>query len=185
MTAFPAALLVRRTGPLPVHRVASAAWHPLPGASVRRGMSPALLALADRLVAILSTSFLSALGVTTTATNVVISATQQHHILTRRRVSSQVDADVAVNRIGEAVEAANFLLIPHDREDVFELIGHVATADRHLLVALKLVSGACSKSGRDEWWVRTAYPIGAKKLRQLSSKGRLRTLAERLTWQST
>jgi hypothetical protein len=53
------------------------------------------------------------------------------------------------------------------------LVGHVESAGRWLLVVLKLVPGTRAKTGMDEWWISTAYPLGKRKFRQLQSSGNL------------
>lgn len=93
------------------------------------------------------------------------------HILQRRQVATQVDADLAAHRIGEALAVIHMMKVPQSRRDIWELIGYVASANRHLLVALKCVQSSQAKSGQDEWWVQTAYPIGRQKIRQLEARG--------------
>jgi hypothetical protein len=61
----------------------------------RMRASAALLALADRYVCELSDVLVFALAVTTSSRAVKISARQQQHILERRALATQVDANLA------------------------------------------------------------------------------------------
>ncbi len=138
----------------------------------RARMSAALLALADRRVCDLSDALVLLFAVTTSSRSVTISVDQQRHILERRAVASTIDADLAAHRIAEALGCARYLKRPR-KAGLFEVIGDVPGSDRHLLVALKLVPSSNAKTGMDEWWIATAYPIGKSKLRQLVQTGQL------------
>lgn len=94
-----------------------------------------LLLLADRLVFTLSDAFTSKLGAATTARSVMISAERQRHILGRRAVVSELDADLAARRIHEALEDYKFLM-PPKKPNIYKLIGFASSADRLILVAL-------------------------------------------------
>jgi len=136
----------------------------------------ALLALADRLVCLLSDALVGQLAATTTERRLLISAGQQRHILERRQLVRHVDADLAATRIEEALKAPRYLVVPQRLANVWEIVGHVASADRLVLVALELVPAARSKSKNDEWWVRTAIPFGTGKSKQYRGGGRLQPL---------
>jgi hypothetical protein len=135
-----------------------------------------LLLLADRFICDLHDGLIRELGIVTDARRVMLSAERLRHILQRRQVVSQIDADLAAHRISEALAGARFVRVPQRRPDVFELIGQVASADRHLLVALKLVRSSRTKTGHDEWWIQTSHPVGREKLRKLEASTQVRIL---------
>ena len=134
-----------------------------------------LLLLADRLVFTLSDKLVAALGAITAARAVMLSAERQRHILERRALVSQPDADLAAHRIHEALEDCGFLM-PQRTQDIYEVIGCASSADRRILVALKLVPAARSATKQDEWWVQTAHPFGEKRFRRYMASGKLRLL---------
>jgi len=49
----------------------------------------------------------------------------------------------------------------------------VPSADRCLVLPLKLISAADAKTKQDEWWLQTAIPFGARKFRQARARNRL------------
>lgn len=106
---------------------------------------------------------------------VMISAERQRHILERRALVSQPDAELAAHRIHEALEAYEFLM-PQRKHNTYEVIGYASSADRRILIALKLIPAAHSATKKDEWWVQTAYPFGKRTFRQHMASGRLRPL---------
>ena len=178
MTSHLAVLSVHRTGPHPAHRQRLITHYIVTQGASRRGRDVAvLLALADRFVILLPDELVSALGLITPARQVKISAEQQRHIVARRQVVSQLDADLAAHRLSEAIAGARLQIIPQRRSDVFEIIGHVESTQRHLLVALKLVPASRSKGGDDEWWIQTAFPAGSKRLRRLRARGEVRIIS--------
>ena len=134
-----------------------------------------LLLLADRFVFTLSDELVKRLGAITAARAVMISAERRRHILERRALVSQLDADVAAHRIHEALEDCGFLM-PQRTQDIYEVIGCASSADRRILVALKLVPAARSATKQDEWWVQTAHPFGEKRFRRYMASGKLRLL---------
>ena len=134
-----------------------------------------LLLLADRLVFTLSDKLVAALGAITAARAVMLSAERQRHILERRARVSQLDVDLAAHRIHEALEDCGFLM-PRRTQDTYEVIGCASSADRRILVALKLVPAARSATKQDEWWVQTAHPFGEKRFRRYMASGKLRLL---------
>src|SRR5260370_36195790 len=128
------------------HGAQTAHWVVLQNYENSRRNQAALLALADRGVGVLSAALIALLGVTTAERTVLISAAAQRHILERRQLVSQVDADLAANRIEEALKGPRYIVVPQRTPDVYELVAHVATRDRLVLVALKFVPSARSKS---------------------------------------
>ena len=65
---------------------------------------------------------------------------------------------------------------PSDRraEVIYLVSGHEPDSrERHLCVAVKLVTGPGSLSGLDELWVSTAFPLGRRSLTRLERRGRL------------
>lgn len=134
-----------------------------------------LLVLADRLVSTLSDALVSKLGVTTTARAVMISAERRRHIFEGRAVVSELDADLAAHKIHEALEDCRYLKAQR-KPSIYELIGFSSSADRFILVALKLVPATHSKTREDEWWVQTAHPFRKTTLGRVKAKGQLRSL---------
>ena len=134
----------------------------------------AYLGVADIVVCMLSDPLVLQLGVSTSARSVVLSRVSQRHIMAQRSVAS--DAQLAADRVYEAFADLRFQRMPQRRADTFELVGYVRSAQRWLLVAVKLVPGARAKTGVDEWWISTAHPLGRKAFRRLQSSGRLASL---------
>ena len=152
------------------------AAHAAVQASLHTSRNAALLELADRLVGDMSDEFAQRIGLRSDVRRVLISAEAQRHAIARRAITSSVDADLVASRIAEAFQHVRYMLVPRRDERVFELVGHAASADRWLLLALKLVPKAASASGADELWVRTAHPFGQAKFRRFSGNGTLRDL---------
>lgn len=125
-----------------------------------------LLSLQDREIIELEADFRMAIGLVSTAATVFLSAERHRHILERRQVSSQIHADVAANRIAEALSDVRLKRKVQRRQDVWEVIGFVKSAQMHLLVAIKLVPAVRSEKRADELWIRTAHPVGSKRLRK-------------------
>lgn len=67
-------------------------------------------------------------------------------------------------------------LLPQRDPRVFEVVGYSQLADRCICLALKLVPASEAKTKEDEWWVRTAFPFGARKYRVSAARGELRIL---------
>ncbi len=132
-----------------------------------------LTSIADRNVGDLPKGVIRALAVTSDVTRVRISARQQRHILHRRQVVSTSDADLCARRLSEALQNLQYHVAPQRDERVFELVGSVPSARRWLILAVKLVAGGDSKSGKDEWWIRTAFPFGEKKFKKKLARGEL------------
>ena len=123
-------------------------------------------ALQDRKIIELADNIRLAIGLATSAATVFLSAERHRHILERRQVSRQIDADIAANRIGEALSDIRFKRNQLRRSDVWDVIGYIASVQTHLLVALKLVPAVRSAKQSDELRIQTAYPIGKKRLRK-------------------
>ncbi len=62
------------------------------------------------------------------------------------------------------------------RVTLARFIGFVPSANRHVLVALKLVSADTPNRAPTEWWIRTAYPYGRKRLKKKLASGSLQSL---------
>ena len=133
--------------------------------------------LVDRVLCVLPDALVATLGIATAARNVMLGGTVHRHIIERRQLASGGDVDVAAHRIHEALADVRFLVLPRRRDDVFELVGWVPGAGRFVVVALKFVPRARARSGEDECWVCTAFPLGQAKLRRWEAAGRLRTLS--------
>jgi hypothetical protein len=93
----------------------------------------------------------------------------------QRKIAS--DAQIAADRVHEAFADLRFLKAPQKLAEKFELIGYVGSAQRWLVIAIKFVPAARAKTGVDEWWISTAYPIGEERLRRLQSSGKLASIA--------
>ena len=151
-----------------VHRMVS---HQIAAASQERQRMAraACLSIADIVVWMFSDALVLQLGVSTSARSVVLSRGNQHHIRERRGIGSG-DAQLAADRLHEMFADLRFQL-PQGHANTFELIGYVASADRWLRAVVKHVPGARAKTGVDEWWIKTAHPLGRQKFRRLKSSG--------------
>ncbi len=158
-----------------VHRMVS---HQIAAASQQwqRTARAAYLGIADIVVYMFSDELVLQLGVSTSARSVVLSRISQRHIVERRGIARSGDAQLAADRVHEAFAGLRFQRLPQRRADTFELVDYVESAGRWLLVVLKLVPSARAKTGMDEWWISTAYPLGQKKFRRLQSSGNLAPL---------
>jgi len=145
--------------------------------SAQIARNAALLELADRLVGYLSEQLVQSLGLQTTVRRVLISAQTQRHAIARRAISSKIDSELVAQRIAEAFANARYLLLPQQYPQVFRLVGHAKSADRWLVLPLKFIRSQQPGVQEDEFWVRTAYPIGRKKKQKAQAKGLLRDLA--------
>ena len=153
-------------------------WFAIRAHERHRRKAVLLAAIADRYIADLPEHIAVALGITSKARRILISAAQQRHILHRRQVVSKIDVDLCARRLSEAISNIEYLVLPQRDSRVFELVGFVPSADRRLLIAIKLVNGADSKSGNDEWWTRTAHPFGKRNLKRRLARGELRQLTD-------
>ena len=133
----------------------------------------AILQLADRFLGDLPEYVLATLGLQTTARRVLISAAQQRHAIERRAISSKADADLVALRLTEAVSNVRYHLLPQKDARTFALVGYTVSAQRHLVLVVKLVAAVNAKTKEDEWWVQTAIPLGRKNLRRAKESGRL------------
>jgi hypothetical protein len=133
----------------------------------------ALLELADRDLGSVSESVIVALGIQTGARRVCISAEQQRLIIEKRQVASRMDAELVALRLTEALANVLYHRLPQQQPNTFALVGFVVSKTRHLVLVLKLVEPVHSKTGQEEWWVKTAYPIGARTFRKTMAGGHL------------
>jgi hypothetical protein len=132
----------------------------------------ALLGIADILVCVLSDALVLQLGVSTSARQILLARGTQRHIRERRGIGSG-DAQLAADRLHEMFSDLRFRLPPRQDANTFEVVGYVASAERWLRVVVKHVPAARTETGADEWWIRTAYPLGRKEFRRLKSAGKL------------
>lgn len=149
--------------------------HLIIAAADRHRRNTILLALlSDVVVGTLDNAFLSALGLTTSARQIVLNRQSQQHILKARKVASSADAALAAHRISEALENIQFELIPRARPDTVNVVGYVHSQSRYLRVVLKFKPGSSSHASNDECWVRTAIPFGRKQMRRARAQNRLK-----------
>ncbi len=132
--------------------------------------------MSDLVVGLLAEDFISALGLTTDARQIVLSRKSQQHILKRRQVASTADAALAAHRISEALATIRFELLPRMRPHVVNLVGYVGSQQRYLKVVLKFIPGSKSHSSKDECWVSNAIPVGKRRMRKERARHRLRPL---------
>lgn len=158
------------------HVAHHAATHAAVRATVDCYRNAALLELADRYLGELPEVLIEVLGLKTVARRVLISAEQQRHAISRRQTSSQVDADLVATRLAEALANVRWQLLPQKDPRVFEVLGYVPSADRCLLLPLKLVAAADAETRQDEWWLQTAHPFGATNFRRAQARGYLRNV---------
>ena len=158
------------------HTAHHMAAHAAVQATMQISRNAALLDLADRLVGELSDHLANCLGIQSVSRRVLISAEAQRHAIAKRAISSRIDADLVAQRIAEAFANVSYLLLPQQDPRVFALVGHLASADRWLVMPLKFIPSQAPGEHPDEFWVRTAYPLGRRNLRKLNAKGLLREL---------
>lgn len=153
----------------------SAAYHASAHAAVQATLgsfrNAAVLELADRYLGEIPEAIVVALGLRTAARRVLISAQCQRHAIARRQIaqqqsSAQADADLVALRLTEALANVRYHLLPQRGSRIFAVVGYVPSADRCLVLPLKLVSAADAKTNQDEWWVQTAFPFGSNKFRK-------------------
>ena len=158
-----------------VHRMVS---HQIGAASQQRQRTAhaAYLAIADIVVYMFSDDLVSQLGASTSARSVILSRSSQRHIVQQRGIAPVGDAQLAADRVHEAFSGLRFQRLPQRRANTFELVGFVESAGRWLMVVLQLVPAARAKTGKDEWWISTAYPLGRERFRRLQSSGNLAPL---------
>ena len=155
------------------HVAHHAAMHAAVQVTMSSARNAAVLELADRYLGEISEAVAAALRLETKARRVIISAEQQRHAIHRRGITSKVDAELVALRLTEALSNLRYHLLPQNDPRVFALVGFVPSADRCLVLPLKLVSAADAKTKEDEWWVQTAHPLGAKNFRKARATGRL------------
>ena len=93
-----------------------------------------------------------------------------------RRVASNADVTLAAHRIGEALADVRYEVVPRRKPHVVNLVGYVKSQQRYLRVILKFVPASTSTASQDECWVKTAIPMGNKRMRQARRQNRLRVL---------
>lgn len=154
----------------------SATWIAIQANQRYRRNAAIFAALADRYIADLPDHIIATLGIKLNVRRILISARQQKHILHRRQLSSKVDADLCTNRLSEGCANIEYVVQPQRDSRVFELVCLIPSANRRILIAIKLINGADSKSGKDELWVRTAHPFGQKNFKRRLARNELRQL---------
>jgi len=125
-----------------------------------------ILTLVDREIITLDPIIMEWIKLESSSGTVVISAAQHRHIIERRQISSQFDADISANRLAEALGNIKYKLRSQARPYFWEVIGFANSAGRYVRVVLKLVPGDRSRSGKDELWIQTACPAGKKRLKK-------------------
>ena len=105
--------------------------------------------------------------------HVVISAECQRHAIERRKIADEMDADLVAFRLTEALANVRYQLLPQKDSRIFEIISYVPSVDRCLVLLLKLVSAVDAGTKKDEWWMQTAFPFGAKKFRKAKARNHL------------
>lgn len=155
------------------HAARHAAVHAAVQATLGVSRNAAILELADRYLGEIPEPVLAALGLQTTARRVLISAEQQRHAIHRRAITSKTDADLVALRLTEALSNVRYHLLPQRDPRIFALVGFVPSADRCLVLPVKLVSAVDAKTKEDEWWVQTARPLGVRSFRKARATGRL------------
>ena len=123
-----------------------------------------------RVLGELGDELLKALHVPTDARRVKLSPSQRRHIVSRRRE----DARLCLRCLPLALRSLRYHVVRQRDPRVYELVA--VGQGWQLLLALKLVRASRSKTGSDEWWLRTAFVLGSKRSSQLWKSGRLRIL---------
>jgi hypothetical protein len=82
-------------------------------------------------------------------------------------------AELVALRLTEALSNIRYQLLPQNDSRIFALVAFVSSADRCLVLPLKLVAESDSKTKQNEWWVQTAIPFGTKKFRKAKAGERL------------
>jgi hypothetical protein len=149
------------------HAAHHAAVHAVVQLTTTGSRNAAVLELADRYLGDIPEVVVEALGLSTAARRVLISARCQRHAIERRKIArrqitAQADADLVALRLTEALANVRYQLLPKTDSRIFVVVGYVPSADRCLVLPLKLVSAADAETNQDEWWVQTAYPFGSK-----------------------
>jgi hypothetical protein len=106
----------------------------------------------------------------------VLSAQCQRHAIEQRKrhhIAAQADADLVALRLTEALANVRYQLLPQRDSRIFLVVGYVPSADRCVVLPLKLVSAADAESKQDEWWVQTAFPFGSKPYRKAKASALL------------
>src|SRR5262245_3786391 len=124
------------------HAVHHAAVHAAVQVTMSLPRNAAVLELADRYLGEIPEAVATALGLRTAVRRVLISAEQQRHAINRRGITSKVDAELVALRLSEALSNIRYHLLPQHDPRVFALVGFVPSADRCLVLPIKLVAAA-------------------------------------------
>lgn len=133
--------------------------------NMRRQMA-ALQFLVDREMIVLDPRVMRSINLNASTSTVLISASQQRHIIERRQISSQKDADICANRLTEALSDIRYFQKEQKISYYWEVIGFTKSANKYVRVVIKLVPESRSRSGKDELWISTACLAGDKKLKK-------------------
>ncbi len=140
-------------------------------ASHMRRQMAALQSLVDRVIIVLDESMMRSIKLEASTRTVVISASQQRHIIDRRQISSQKDADICAYRLTEALSDIRYKRKEQKIPYCWEVVGFTNSANRYVRVVIKLIPKDRSVSHKDELWIRTACPAGDKNLKKWLLKG--------------
>ena len=155
------------------HAAYDAAVHAVVQHMITSRRKAAVLELADRYLGDIPEVMVDVLRPPTAERHVVMSAERQRHVIERRTIADELDAELVAFRLTEALANVRYQLLPQRDPRIFEVISYVPSVDRCLVLPLKLVSAVDAGTKKDEWWLQTAFPIGAKKFRRAKAKNRL------------
>jgi hypothetical protein len=155
------------------HAAHVAAVHAVVQLTTTSRRNVAVLELADRYLGDMPKVVIEVLGLRTAARHVLISAERQRHAIHRRQIAAEMDADLVALRLTEALANVRYQLLPQKDPRIFAIVGYVPSADRCLVLPLKLVSAVDAETKQDEWWMQTAFPFGAKNFRKAKASDRL------------
>lgn len=155
------------------HATHAVAVHAVVQLTTTPGRNAAVLELADRYLGDMPEVVIEVLGLRTAARRVLISAERQRHAIHRRQIAAKTDADLVALRLTEALANVRYQLLPQQDSRIFAIVGYVPSADRCLVLPLKLVSKVDANTNQDEWWLQTAIPFGAKTFRKAKASDRL------------
>jgi len=132
-----------------------------------------LVLLHERVVGELSDSVAVAIGLTSPVRSVKVGPDEQWHIFEERGVAAVDDVMVCLNRLEEAFRHLTYLLPAPPTSSEFRLVGAVPSSGRHLVLPVKFVPPGRAKSGKDELWLCTAFPLGESRLKSHLAQGRV------------
>ena len=119
--------------------------------------------LADRVLGELSTGLVAVLGIKTNVRKVSISSERQAHILNAHKIQSHGDPTLASARLSDGLASPLALRLPKRANGTFDLVCRSEATTWNVMIAIKFVPAARSRSGSDEWWVQTAYPVARER----------------------